>query len=188
MVDLVLSQAQIRSAPQEVKEWLRTILLEELDIGLQPVGADEKEAEISLTECGFKEAGLVLEQIRNDYITCQIFFELGRDSPSDRLGQQRLRRIAIADILRHTRLADAEHLSASLVKIRDAFQTVLGNANAELFAFDHMGGLYIHGTTKRSIKALWQALMTQRTFDLSELPGMATPSGPTMPLNSRVAT
>lgn len=188
MVDIVLSQAQIRSAPSEVKEWLRNLLLEELDMGLQPTGAYEKEAEISLTECSFKDAGLLLEQIRNDYITCQIFFELGRDNPIDRLGQRTLHRIAITDILRHTRLADAEHLSASLAKIRAAFQTVLDNASAELFAFDHMGGLYIHATTKRSIKALWQALMTQRAFDLSELPGMASPSGPTMPLNSRVAT
>lgn len=185
MVDLVLNQAQIVAAPPEVKEWLRTILLEELDIALQPAGASEKESEIALTECGFKEAGLILEQIRSDYVTCQVFFELGRDNPINRLGQGTLHRIAITDILRHTRLADAEHLYASLAKIRDAFRSVLGNASAELFALDHMGGLYIHATTKRSVKALWQALMAQRTFDLSELPGMASPSGPTMPLNSR---
>lgn len=188
MVDLILSQEQIISAPPEVKEWLKTLLLEELEIGLLPAGVSEKEREIALTECGFKEAGLLLEQIRNDYVTCQVFFELGRDNPINRLGQGTLHRISIADILQHTRLADAEHLYASLAKIRDAFRTILGNANAELFAFDHMGGLYIHATTRKSIKTLWQALITQRTFDLSELPGMASPSGPAVPLNSRIAT
>ncbi|MCK3779419.1 hypothetical protein MZK49_22215 [Ensifer sesbaniae] len=184
MVDLVLSQAQIRSAPPEVKEWLRTILLDELALGPEP-SARHGEDEISLDECTPKEAGLVLEHIRDDYITCQIFFELGRDTPRDKLEPRRLHRIAIADILRHTRLGDAEHLAASLETIREAFQAVRGEPNAVLFAFDRMGGLYVHNTTWRSIKLLWQALVTSRTPDASELPGMAAPGGPAVPVNLR---
>ena len=140
--------------------------------------------EVTLAECSGEEAALVLEQIRDDYLTSQVFFELSRDVSREGSVPSGLHRIAIADILRHTRLGDGEHLATCLDRINAAFQAVRGDQTAMLFAFDQMGGIYIHDATWRSSKALWNALVTTRLPNASELPGMAMPAGPTVPVEA----
>jgi hypothetical protein len=187
MVDLVLKAEQVRSAPREVKDWIGMILMEELALESGPVHRDEHAGEPKLAECSPEEAGLVLEQIRDDYLACQVFFELCRDTTRARAEGSELHRIAIQDILRHTRLGDAQHLAACLDRISEAFQAVRRDPDAALFAFDRTGGLYVHETTRRSIKALWQALVMSRLPSASELPGMAAPAGPAVPVEARPA-
>jgi hypothetical protein len=184
MVDLVLSAEQIRSAPREVKEWIKSIFLTELTLAAGPEHERGEMREATLAECTVAEAGLVLEQIRDDYLACQVFFELSRDSLREKMESAELHRIPVAEILRHTRLGDPEHLAACLDRISVAFQTVRHDPTAMLFAFDRMGNLYIHDATRRSIKGLWQALVTSRLINPSELPGIATPEGPTVPVDA----
>lgn len=185
MVDLVISAAQIKSAPHEVKEWIRATILDELALESEPGHGLENRTGAALAECSLEEASLVLEQIRDDYIACQVFFELGRDSLREQTVPPELHRIAIANILRHIRLGDPKHLGTCLNRIGEAFQAVRHDPNATLFALDRAGGLYVHDTTKASIEALWQALVTSRMLSTSELPGMTAPAGPTVPLAAR---
>lgn len=185
MVDLLISAAQVKSAPHEVKEWIRLTILEDFALEPEPGHGLEKTTEVALAECSLDEANLVLEQIRDDYVACQVFFELGRDSPREQAVPSELHRIAIGNILRHTRLANPEHLGMWLNRIGEAFQVVRHDPGAILFALDRTGGLYVHNKTKRSIKALWQAVVTSRMLSTSELPGMTKPAGPTVPLAAR---
>jgi hypothetical protein len=92
-----------------------------------------------------------------------------------------LHRIPLTEILRHTRLQDFEHVAACLQRIGDAFQEVRGDPSVVLFAFDRMGGVYIHNTTRRSIKALWQALVTSRLSGTSQQPEVSAPASPRVP-------
>ena len=138
-----------------------------------------------LAECSFDEANLILQQIRDDYIACQVFFELSRDDLREHLGPPDLHRSPIAHILSHTRLSNPKHFSIYLNRINEAFQAVRQDSSAVLFASDRAGGLYVHNTTRRNIKALWQALVTSRMPSSSEIPGMAMPVGPAVPLTAR---
>jgi hypothetical protein len=178
MVDLVLKAEQIRSAPREVKEWIRSVVLAELELAPGPERGQDETAEAALAECTVEEAGLVLEHIRDDYLAGQVLLELGRDTAHQYAGSPELHRIPVTDILHHTRLGDAQHLAACLDRIAQAFQAVRRDPSATLFAFDRMGGVYVHVTTRQSIKALWQALVTSRLTPASELPGMTFRPGP----------
>jgi hypothetical protein len=180
MVNLVLSAEQIKSAPPEVKEWIKSLLMVELTLPAAPEHEQDERRKETLARCTVAEAGLVLEQIRDDYLACQVFFELSRDNLRERTDSSELHRIPIAEILRHTRLGDPEHLAACLDRISAAFQAVRQDPAAMLFAFDR-GSLYVHDVTRRGIKGLWQALVTSRLIDASELPGIATPEGPAIP-------
>jgi hypothetical protein len=188
MVDLALKAEQIRSAPREVKEWIRSVVLAELALAPGPERRQDETAEASLAACTVEEAGQVLEDIRDDYLSAQVFLELGRDTAHEISGSPELHRIAVTDILRHTRLGDTQHLAACLDRIAQAFQAVRRDPSATLFAFDRMGGLYVHDTTQQSIRALWQALVTSRLPPASAPPGMAFPAGPTVPLDARPDT
>jgi hypothetical protein len=188
MVDLVLKAEQIRLVPREVKEWIRSVVLAELELAPGPERGQDETAEAALVECTVEEAGLVLEHIRDDYLAAQVFLELGRDTPQQLSGSPELHRIPVTDILRHTRLGDTQHLAACLDRIAQAFRAVRRDPSATLFAFDRMGGLYVHDTTRQSVKALWQALVTSRLTPAAELPGMAFPPGPSVPLDARLET
>jgi hypothetical protein len=192
MVDIVIRSEQIRSAPVEVKAWLAALLDAEpgAELGAPaegPQAAAPQHREVTLAECSAEEAGQVLEQIRDDTVACQVFFELSRDGASDRQPAGPIRRLALADMLTHTRLADPDHLAACLDQIGRAFQSVRRDPSALLFALDRTGGLYVHETTRGSIRALWQLLVTSRLIDSTTLPGMAARPGASMPLTGRPA-
>jgi hypothetical protein len=124
MVDLVLKAEQIRSAPREVREWIRAVVLAELALAPGPERREDETAEPPLAECTVEEANLVLEHIRDDYLATQVFFELGRDGAHQFPGSPELYRIPVIDILNHTRLGSSEHLAACLDRIVEAFQAV----------------------------------------------------------------
>ncbi|MEX0409068.1 hypothetical protein ABGN05_25835 [Aquibium sp. LZ166] len=182
MADLLLRADQIRSAPPEVKEWIRTLLAEELM--LEAASPDGKGArDVSLAACSPQEASAILEHIRDDYLACQVFFELSRDTAPGHAEPQGLHRAAVADIMRHTRLSDPGQLVACLERIAQAFQVVRSDPHVAFYGTDR-AAIYIPVTTQRSIKALWQALVTSRMLDTSSLPGMAGPAGPAEPIEA----
>lgn len=183
MIDFVIRAEDLRNAPPVVREWVRALVRAEL--ALEPEEGPAREEPAGLAALTPTEAGQILEFIRSDYLTSQVFFELGRDAahlPGEPAG---LHRIAIADILRHTRLGDADHLGTCLDRINEAFRTLHEDPGATLFAFDRKGGLYVHDTTRRSIKALWQAIVTARLADVSGIEAGTAPAGPSMPLSAR---
>jgi hypothetical protein len=183
MVHLLLSSEELKTAPAEVKNWLRSLLLEN---GFDSI--PERPIESGLAKLSTEEASLVLDRIRNDYIACQVFFELGRDSPAERTPVGELHRTAITELVRHARLGSAEQLTACLERILEAFQAVRRDPSANLFAFDQAGNLYVHAMTHQSIKTVWQAIVTSHLIDRAQLPQMTAPAGPTVPIDGGPST
>ena len=154
MVGLVLTPEQVKSAPPEVRAWLHTMLEAEYGGPDLRAGRDEHNA---LAALGPEEAGAVLERIRGDFLTTQVFFELGRDLAAGAPMPPHLHRVAISDILRHTQIGDVQHLGACLDAITAAFREVRGDPQAVLLGFDQGGGCYVHAATKQAIQAVWRA-------------------------------
>ncbi len=155
MVGLVLSPEQVKSAPPEVRAWLHTLL--EAEYGgpdLRP-GRDEHAALAALAP---EEAAALLDRIRGDFLTTQVFFEFGRDPVGTAQVPPNLHRVAIPDILRHTQIGDVQHFAACLDAITATFRALRGDPDAALFAFDQGGGCYVHATTRQSIHAVWRQL------------------------------
>jgi len=177
MVNLVLTNDQIRSAPLPVREWVRNLLAAELDLPVRAMEPREETAR-TLAECTVDEAALILEGIQNDYLACQVFFELGREAVPGRAPPASIRRTSLEEIMHHVRLTDVQHLAACLDEIGQAFRRVRNDEAVLLFAFDQQGGCYVHETTRRSIRALWQALVTSRLGVSAPAVSPVMPAGP----------
>jgi hypothetical protein len=178
MVGLVLTPEQVRSAPPEVREWIKGLVEAEL---AGEFAHPRCESGATLAACSRDEAAAILERIRGDYLASQVFFELGRDSPPEMPQPPQLHRIAIVDIMRHTRLANLDQLSAYLAAIQETFRAVRNDPAAALFAFDQRGGCYTHETTHQSIKRLWLDLV------MNQMPAMAVAGPPGDPAAAPVA-
>ena len=161
MAALLLTSEQIRTAPPEVRHWLKTVIDAEFELGALQEPAEHPRHELSA--CTLDEAKSVLELIRSDYISTQVFFELGREYPLAAPSQGPLYRLSLPDIARHCRLRNFEHLAACLETITAAFREVRQDPEASLFASDQRGGLYIHDGTRRSIAQLWHQLVLGET-------------------------
>ena len=161
MAGLLLTSEQIRTAPAEVRHWLKTVIDAEFELGALQEPAEHPRHE--LTACTLENAKAVLERIRSDYISTQVFFELGREVPLAAPSQGPLYRLSLPDIARHCRLRNFEHLAACLETITAAFREVRQDPEASLFASDQRGGLYIHEGTHSSIARLWHELVLGET-------------------------
>jgi hypothetical protein len=169
MVGLILSAEQIRTAPPEVRQWLRAAL--EAELGGEPAaGSAIADLSQSLAVCGPGEAEELLDRIRNDFLSTQVFFELGREAPPAAGLPDDLHRVTFLDIARHTRVGNMQHLAACLETITAAFRLVRDDPSAALFAFDPRGGIVLRRGTHESISTLWHRLvarqMTQPSMDL----------------------
>jgi hypothetical protein len=179
MVNLVLTPDQVRSAPAFVRQWIRSLLAADFDFPVAAAESGDAAAANALAECSLDEAALVLQQIQNDYLACQVFFDLGREEGAAGLhGASAIHRTSLAAIMQHVRLPDIEHLVAYLDEIARAYQRVRGTADAALLAVDRQGDCYIHETTRRSIRALWKALVTSRLNPAVPAVQPAMPAGP----------
>lgn len=158
MVGLVLSPEQVRSAPPEVRAWLHALLEAEYG-GPDLRGGRNDHATLAALEPD--EAAAVLQRIGSDFLTTQVFFELGRESAAAAQVPPHLHRVAIPDMLRHTQIGDVQHLAACLDAIAGAFRAVRGDPEANLVGFDQHGGCYVHATTRQSIQAVWRQLARQ---------------------------
>ncbi|MBV8092472.1 MAG: hypothetical protein JO110_04415 [Acetobacteraceae bacterium] len=140
MVGIVLTPEQVRSAPAEVREWIKAQIEAEFAGGL-PLGSERGEAHrvSALSACRPDEALAVLDRIHRHYMACQVFFELGRDSPGIPRPPE-LHRTTVGDIIGHARLDSVDHLGACLATIQNAFREVRQDPGAALFAFDERGG------------------------------------------------
>lgn len=155
MVGLVLTPEQVKSAPPEVRAWLHAMLEAEYGGPDLRSGQDE-DARLAALEP--EEAAAMLDRIRSDFLSTQVFFEFGREPSAAAQLPPHLHRVAIPDILRHTQIGDVQHLAACLDAITAAFRAVRGDPDAALFAFDQGGGCYVHVATRQSIQAVWRQL------------------------------
>ena len=157
MTSFTFTPEQVRSAPLEVRRWIE----HEIATTLATLSKSEQDPSqihaAELAACIPHEAAEVFELIKGNFLLSQVFFELARDMPHKHDAAP-LQPLSIADILRHTRLADGDRLVDCFTAINQAFQTVHNDPEATLFGFDQYGHVFIHQTTHESIRQLWQQL------------------------------
>jgi hypothetical protein len=90
------------------------------------------------------------------FATTQVFLELGRELPIS--SATPLRALGIGEIKRHLRLGD-DRLADCFRVINRSFVQVRNDPEAVLFGFDQANHVYIHETTDRSIRTLWEELV-----------------------------
>lgn len=99
----------------------------------------------------------MFELLAGDFTALNVFVELARETSWDQ-GTSSLHAISIANLMRHTRLDDRVLLSC-LGTINRAFQQVRADPEATFFGLDQASHVYIHETTHRSIRLLWEELV-----------------------------
>ena len=125
----------------------------------------------ALAACTPQEAAEVYELIKGNFLLSQVFFELAREAPGNRSAAP-LHALGLADLLRHTRLADGDRLVDCFSAINRAFQTIRNDPEASLFGFDQYGQVWIHQTTHDSIREHWEELFRRHPPMVDE-PAMA---------------
>ncbi len=176
MISFTFSLDQLRSAPPEVRRWFENEVGAALaTLNRPPHDAEPHRAE--LAACTHEEAANVFGLIKDNFLLSQVFFELAREAPQSGGGAGSYRTLNIAEILRHTRMANGDQLADCLSVIDKAFQNVRGDGEAALFGFDQYGRVYIHETTHQSIRWLWQQLLAAQAPG----PAGAHPGGGSQP-------
>lgn len=156
-MDIIITAEELAGAPRFVREWIGSLSASQLRLGESDGAAAQ--AAPKLADLSEDQAGALLEEIRSDHVACQVLFELGRDRPDGQAEPEGLRRVAIADLLHHTRLTDATQLIAVLKRIGAAFR-VVGGGDEPLFAVDEAGYLYVSRSTRENIQLLWRRIIT----------------------------
>jgi hypothetical protein len=161
MTSFTFSIEQITSAPLEVRRWIEREIAAALT-ALSKADHDASQVHEAALAAGTPdEVAQVFELIKGNFLLSQVFFELARETPNNR-GTSSLYPISIADILRHTRLADGDHLVDCFTAINQAFQSIRKDREVTLFGFDQFGHVFIHQTTHDSVRELWQQLVATR--------------------------
>jgi hypothetical protein len=155
MTSFTFTAEQLRDAPPEVRRWAEN----EIARALAPMVEREPTPAHAapLAACTPEEAAQIFELIKGDFLLSQVFFELARDSLRTPTGSA-LHALSLGDIIRHTRLSDGDRLVDYLSALNAAFQRVRNDEEATLFGFDSSGHVFIHETTFRSIRRVWEAL------------------------------
>ena len=158
MMSFTFSLDQVKSAPLEVRRWIEREAAASLTALSRPAPDPAHPHAAALAACTPQEAAEVYELIKGNFLLSQVFFELAREMPTNRAGPA-LHALSLADMLRHTRLADGDRLVDCFSAITQAFRTVYNDPEAALFGFDQYGQVWIHQTTHDSIRALWEQLL-----------------------------
>ena len=174
MMSFTFSLDQVKFAPPEVRRWIER----EAAAALAALSRPEPDASHThagaLAACTPEEAAEVYEQIKGDFLLSQVFFELARETPGNRGGPP-LHALSVADMLRHTRLADGDLLVDCFSAITQAFRTVRNDPEVSLFGFDQYGHVWIHQTTHDSIRELWEQLFHRQCPPANEISNARTP-------------
>jgi hypothetical protein len=171
MTSFTFSIEQVRSAPPEVRRWIERETTAALAALNRPEHDPSQVHAAALAACMPQEAAQVFEMIKGNFLLSQVFFELARDMPNSH-GPAPLHPLSVADIIRHTRLADGDRLVDCFTAINQAFQTIRNDPEATLFGFDHQGHVFIHQTTHDSVRQLWEQLFAAHA-PIAGGPGLA---------------
>jgi hypothetical protein len=157
MTSFTFSVDQIKSAPPEVRRWIEREVTASLAVLNRTEHDPSQLHTAALAACTPQEAAEIFELIKGNFLLSQVFFELGREAPGNR-GAASLHAVGLADMLRHTRLADGDRLVDCFTAINQAFRTIRNDPEASLFGFDQYGQVWIHQTTHDSVRELWEQL------------------------------
>jgi hypothetical protein len=157
MIGITLTSDQIRSAPQEVRQWIEHEVIAALGLGTSVVAPAQA---ASVVSCSVDEAAAVLAQIRGMVPAVNVFLEFGR--PTNSFGQPPMMAFRLIDILHHTRLENIEQVIECLEFINEALAQVRRDGSAQFCSFDSEGHCFVTPETQASIAKLWQSLLASR--------------------------
>jgi len=161
MTGFTFSIEQVRSAPPEVRRWIER----EITAALAALNRSEHDPsqvhEAALAACMPQEAAQLFEMIKGNFLLSQVFFELASDMPNGQ-GPVPFHPLSVADILRHTRLADGDRLVDCFTAINQAFQTIrkrpyLALINRDMCSFTkrHMTAFVSSGSSCTLLMRQW---------------------------------
>lgn len=174
MTSFTFTAEQIRSAPAEVRLWLEN----EIAAALRALVAQAPPGhEAELAACTPEEAARIFAAIRDDFAASQVFLELGREPPVAN-SPPPLCALGIGEMKRRLGLGD-DRLADCFRAVNQAFHEVRNDPAAALFGFDEANHLYLHETTHRSIRSLWEGLVQLRSQEMAAppAPSAAPPFG-----------
>jgi hypothetical protein len=159
--DIVLTAEQIAAAPPEVQRWLRGLLDgdERLNSGFILERNGFASSGDGLAICDAAELKRLLRALDEDYIACQILFQLGCDFYNPQTGEHRGHVIEIADFLNHTDVEDASQLHRCLDSINGKLRELRGDRDATIYHRDGHGGVHVHARTQHTIYEFWRRLL-----------------------------
>jgi hypothetical protein len=140
--------------PAEVRRWIEREATAALAALHGPDLVPPRPHAAGLAVCTLEEAAEVYELIKGNFL---LFLELAREMSGNR-GRPPSHALSLAEMLRHTRLADGDRLIDCFSAINQAFRTVRNDPEASLLGFDQYGQVWIHHTTHDSIRELWEQL------------------------------
>ena len=158
MTHFTFTTQDLRSAPIEVRRWFVERIESELVAlaSVVPVGGAPAETP-ALAACTPEEALGIFDLIKGDFAAMHVFLELARDGLGNGTAAP-LHAVNIGALLRNTQLDDHQLVSC-LRTINQAFQDIRRDPQAMLFGFDQANHVYVHETTYRSVRKLWQQLL-----------------------------
>jgi hypothetical protein len=178
MVGFTFSAEQVISAPPEVRRWMENEISKALGGAANvPAAPSSKVEESGLAICLVDEMAELFRLISGNLLAAQVFFELARDAPFNRAAAP-LHSFNIGDMLRHARLTNADQLFKCFDAINRDLCEIRNNSDASLFAFDEAGHVYIHETTYRSIRQIWEQVLLAHSASAKSEPAAGAPTGP----------
>lgn len=175
-MNIVITEADLQSAPRLVREWIGALVVGQLDLAAPTPPAATPPAMEPLSA---EEAAALLELIHNDHVASQVLFELGRSTQGT--SPDGLRRLHLADVLHHARLTSPEQLMTALQTIENAFEELHPSAQGGLVAVDQAGNLFVREETSRSIEELWRTVVGAQFSRLAD----GNSQGQTVPIAAR---
>jgi hypothetical protein len=159
--DIVLSPEQLANAPEEVRQWLRSLCGEDERIergfifehnGIATSGD-------GLAICSPLEIKTLLHMLSDNFLACQVLFELGCEYYNPDTGEHRGHPIRLTDFVQHTDAHDVFETLKCLDAINGALQSLRRDPYATIYRPDGMGGFRVDGRTQQVIYHLWKRLL-----------------------------
>lgn len=166
MTSFTFSAEQVRSAPPEVRRWIESEINRALRVLTNAPAEPAKVEESALAICTVDEITEILKLISGKFLVTQVLFELAREAPF-RQATPPLHTFNISEILHQAQLADVNQLFECFNIINRALQRVRNNPEVSLFGFDDRGHGYIHETTYRNIRQVWEQLVLAHSLAAS---------------------
>lgn len=159
--DIVLSPEQIANAPAGVRQWLASLCGddERLDRGFILDHNGTLTSGDGLAICGAIEIKSLLHMLSDDFLACQVLFELGCEYHSPTTGEHRGHVIQLTDFLHHTDAKNVFEILRCLDAINGALQTLRRDPYATMYRPDGKGGFRVEASTQRVIYQLWKRLL-----------------------------
>lgn len=177
MISFTFSAEQLKSAPPEVRRWFEGEIQRTLGAVAAAQNVPPKVEESALAICSVEEIAELFKLISGNFFVMQVLFELGRDTAFNR-AEPPLHGFNIGEIMRHAQLADGGQLADCLDALNRALQKIRNDPNAALFAFDEAGHVFIHETTFRSIRQVWEQLALAHSLAAKSQAGELGGQGP----------